>query len=301
MQLFGLGALFLSVVWMLRNENDKSRPILVLALVFNLVYFWIVGVVLRREDAWLAWKFDYFLVNLDLSLGASAASIARPLQGIWRIPLVVVYNLMVPMMICWFPLTRGQNRRGALILAYATELVFAPMMYSLLPACGPVYAFGSKWLSTVAAPAHLIRLSGMPNAFPSLHIATAIVLVVSARGKLWRAIALVFLAATALATMATGEHYVIDLIPGLAFGSFAASVGLRRMRTALLYFGITLFWSLAVRFEYAVLVVHPVLLRSVAAATIAPVALAVHRAWRAEALKGRDTAEPKPLHPVTVA
>jgi len=31
----GVLALFLSVIWMLRNEKDKTRPLLVFALILN--------------------------------------------------------------------------------------------------------------------------------------------------------------------------------------------------------------------------------------------------------------------------
>ena len=125
----------------------------------------------------------------------------------------------------------------------------------------------------------MIRLNAMPNAFPSLHVATAFVLVLFAPGKTWRAVSLVFLAGTVLATLSTGEHYAIDLVPGLAFGCFAANVGYRRVRRALLYLGVVLFSSLAVRFEYSLLIAHPVLTRFIAAATVALALLAVFKEW----------------------
>ena len=70
----------------------------------------------------------------------------------------------------------------------------------------------------------------MPNVFPSFHVATAFVLVLFAPGKVWRGVSLAFLAATALATLSAGEHYAIDLVAGLAFGCFAASVEYRNVR-----------------------------------------------------------------------
>jgi hypothetical protein len=273
--LIGIVALFLALIWMLRDEKDKARPILVFALVLNLFYGYLLGTILGREDSLLPWKYDLFLLNLDASLGVSAASIALPLQGIWRIPLDVVYQLMVPMMICWFLVTRYRNRRGSVVLAYVAELIAGAPMYAILPACGPIYA-----LNPPMGPAHAIRFSGMPNAFPSLHLGTALVFVLLAQGRLWRGISLVFFAATALATIATGEHFVIDLIGGLAFGCFAASAGYRRTWSALFYLGLVLFWSFAIRFEYAFLIVHPVMLRSCAALTVALAILAVFYEWR---------------------
>jgi hypothetical protein len=119
----------------------------------------------------------------------------------------------------------------------------------------------------------------MPNAFPSLHVATALVLVFFARGKVWKAVALAFLAGTCLATLSTGEHYVIDLVSGLAFGCFAASVGRRKTRSALLFLGVALCWSLAIRFQSPFLIAHPGLLRGCAALTVALAVLAAGKEW----------------------
>ena len=186
---------------------------------------------------------------------------------------------MIPMMICWFLVTRYRNIRGSVVLAYVAELIAGPMLYAVLPACGPIYAFGALWLHPPTVTATTIRLAGMPNAFPSLHFGTALVLVFFAPGKLWRTVALAFLAGTGLATLSTGEHYVIDLVSGAAFGCFAASVGYRRRRSAIAYLGIVLAWSLAVRFEYAFLIGHPVLLRFLAVLTVALAAFAVFKEW----------------------
>jgi hypothetical protein len=277
--ILGTVALFLSVVWMLRDQKDKTRPLLVFALTLNLFFGFLLTVFMSREGGMLPLKYDHVLAAMDEALGVTAASIARPLEGFWRIPLIVIYQLMVPMMICWFFVVRSGNRRGSIVLSYVAELIVAPLLYGIFPACGPIYAFGAQWLHPPQVQAGAIKLAAMPNAFPSLHVGTALVFVLLAPGKLWRAVSLVFLACTALATLATGEHYVVDLVAGLAFGCFAASVGYRKIRNALLYLGIVLAWSLAARFGYPLLIAHPVLLRSLALLTVALAALAVFKEW----------------------
>jgi hypothetical protein len=189
------------------------------------------------------------------------------------------------MMICWFLVTRARNPRGSVVLAYVGEMVAGPILYAILPACGPIYAFGAHWLFAPQVRPVAIKLAGMPNAFPSLHIGTALVFVFLAPGKLWRAISLAFLAATGLATLATGEHYVIDLVAGLAFGFFAASVGYRQYRRALVYLGIVLGWSLAVRFGYSFLIAYPAVLRSLAVLTVGLTVWAVFKEWRVPAVR----------------
>jgi hypothetical protein len=277
----GTIALFLAAIWMVRDPKDKTRPLLVFALVLNLFYGFLLTVFMQKEGSLFPWKFDYVLFRMDASLGLQAAAIARPLQGALRVPLYIVYQAMVPMMIAWFLLTRYRQHRRSIIPSYAAELAVGPLLYAGLPACGPLYAFGAQWLHpALATPAIAIRLTGMPNAFPSLHIATALVLVFFAPGKLWRALALAFLFATGLATLSTGEHYLIDLIPGLAFGAFAADVGLGRYRQAAGFLAVACAWTLAVRFAAPWLLVHPLILRGAVALTLLCVVMAVVQEWR---------------------
>ena len=281
----GLLALFLSVLWMLKNQKDKTRPLLVFALTLNLVFGFLLTVFMSREGGLLPWKYDPVLFAMDRALGLSAAAIALPLQGFWKIPLIVIYQLMVPMMICWFLVTEYAKARGSVVLAYVGELVAGPILYAVLPGCGPIYAFGARWLSTPQIQAGALKLAAMPNAFPSLHLGTAFVFVLFAPGRISRAVSLAFLVGTGLATLSTGEHYVIDLVAGLAFGCFAASVGYRNFQRALLYLGVVVCWTLTVRFAYPFLIAHPLLLRTMAVLTVAMAVQAVFREWRTPAAR----------------
>lgn len=271
-----------SIWWMLRNPEDKTRPWLVITLVLNLFYGFFFTRFMTGEGSLLPWKYDHILYHLDLSLGIHAAPIARPLQGVWRVPLLVVYQAMVPMMVLWFLVASRYGKRGSMVPSYAAELGVGPLLYAVVPGCGPLYAFGVQWLQPPAVQADAIRLSGMPNAFPSLHAATALVFVMFAPTRLARAFSLAFLAATCLATLSTGEHYVIDLVPGFAFGAFAASVGLLRTRQAAGFLVLACSWSFAVRIGNAILIAHPLVVQSGAALTLALVGIAVWREWRSQ-------------------
>jgi hypothetical protein len=280
----GLLALFAAIVWMIRNDKDKVRPMLVIGLTLNLIFGALLTIGMSRENSLFPVKYDYILFLLDKALGVSAAWMGLHSNGAFRTVLNVIYMMMVPMMILWIPATGYRTRRGSVVLAYVAELVAGPMLYALVPACGPVYAFGAKWLDPPAVPAKPIHLVGMPNAFPSLHLATALVCVLFARGGVWRTVAMLFLAGTALATLSTGEHYVIDLFAGLAFGCFAAAVGLLRFKRAAAYLGVAMLWSLGVRYEYALLIAHPALVRVLALLTLLMAVAVVVEGWRSPAI-----------------
>ncbi|HVU48318.1 MAG TPA: phosphatase PAP2 family protein [Terracidiphilus sp.] len=274
--LVGTLLLFLAVLWMLRNPKDETRPLLVFALVLNLFYGFLLTVFMKTEGSFFPWKFDYILYHVDTALGVQGVTLASTLQAI-RIPLWVIYQSMIPMMICWFLVNRYHRQRGNVILAYAAELAAGPPLYALLPACGPIYAFDTQWLHPQVPALAPVQLTGMPNAFPSLHAATALVLVILSPNRLWRSVAIAFLAATCMATLSTGEHYVIDLIPGFAFGTFAALVGLGKYKRSLAFLGAACCWSLAVRFGYAFLIANPILVRISAILTLLAVGIAGYR------------------------
>lgn len=293
----GILALFLSVLWMLKDTKDKTRPMLVFALVLNLFYGVLFTLFMTTEGGRFPWKFDQVLLLVDRSLGLQAATIARPLQGFMRVPLWVTYQLMVPMMIVWFLVTSYRKLRASVVLAYVAELITGPLLYAIFPACGPIYAFGKQWLHPPSVHPVAIRLAGMPNAFPSLHVATAFVFLLLAPGKLWKAVAFAFLALTCLATLSTGEHYLIDLVPGFAFGAFAAAVGSRDFKQAAPFFSTALAWSLSMRFASSIFIAHPFVTRSCAALTIALAVFALFKQWSAQSTPEDDTARaPGPSH-----
>jgi hypothetical protein len=304
-----VAALFLAILWMVRDQKDKVRPLLVMALIINLFYGILLSIFMGAEGGLMPWKYDAILWQLDAALGVPTQALAGALQGTWRGPLATTYQLMIPMMIGWFLVVRRSGRGGALVLAYAAELVTGPLLYAVVPACGPVYAFKADWLHAAAPTAELIRLLGMPNAFPSLHIGTAMVLLLFAPGRWWRTAAGVFFTATALATVATGEHYIIDLVPGVAFGCFAALAGVRRFRSALGLLGLTLSWALLVRLEYSWLIAHTVALRMLVTITLLTAVAVVARFCRPmaaterraepEAISAQGPEQPPPVHMAT--
>src|ERR1700746_3858833 len=93
----GLVALIVSIVWMLRDEKDKTRPLVVFAILINLFYGTAMTIFLKGEGSLLPWKYDLILFEIDRALGVTAAAIALPLlHSVWRTSLLVVYESLLP-------------------------------------------------------------------------------------------------------------------------------------------------------------------------------------------------------------
>jgi PAP2 superfamily len=261
---------FASVLWMLRDESDKTRVLLFFGLLINVIYGSIQQGLMGAMGSLLPWKYDHLLYGMDSALGVSAPAIARMITPPVLLVLTVAYRLMVPAMIVLYIFAANREQRKNVAVAYFAELVFGPLLYVLLPACGPIYAFHATWPNVhVDAGLQAIKLSGMPNAFPSLHLATALVLLAFAKPGAWRNLATCFFAATAASTIATGEHYVIDLVGGVTFGCFACYAGRRRYFIASLFFALTGLYAGLIRFAPHILLSHPILLREIVVASVA--------------------------------
>ena len=123
---------------------------------------------------------------------------------------------------------RNGKSRGVgvnLLLAYTVSGTIAALLYVLTPGTGPLHAFPG------AFPASLPDASSVPlglaefapnsprNAMPSFHVAWAIILARSLAGSRvsLRLGVLIFASLTALATIGSGEHYVVDLVAAAPF------------------------------------------------------------------------------------
>jgi hypothetical protein len=175
--------------------------------------------------------FDMFLYNFDASMGMQpsfkAGQFVLPARWLTRIALLFYFALPVPVMLVYAQqLVRRRSTALIVFLGFFIAGPVAVVFYNLLPACGPIYLFGSRFpfapLTTLQAkemPVQPVLVSGLRNAFPSLHLAWAVLACWYAAGlSRWtKLFLLIFLAGTTLATLGLGEHYFIDLIAAFPF------------------------------------------------------------------------------------
>ena len=156
---------------------------------------------------------------------------------------------------------------------YLLELFFLAgllgwVFYNFVPGTGPVYAFAGLFPDKTL-PYHILRRlllerisvdGAYPrNAIPSLHVAWVLLLWWSCRRfSPWiRAAAFLYLIATIMGTMGTGEHYFIDLVVAVPFALLVEAICQsaipfrKRLLPLLTGLGLTLAWLTLVRFGTA--------------------------------------------------
>jgi hypothetical protein len=107
-----------------------------------------------------------------------------------------------------------------LVQTFAVAFLGGIAVYALCPVCGPRYAFASQFPfhAPAAIVPHPVAIAAPPNAVPSLHMTTALLILWFARHWLaGRVLAVVFLLVTVFATLGAGEHYLFDLIVAVPY------------------------------------------------------------------------------------
>lgn len=131
---------------------------------------------------------------------------------VFKLPVAEVYRYMVTFLLNFFAIVP---------------------LYVLVPVCGPKYAFGAAFPFQVPSHvlAHPVLIPGAaPNGVPSGHVSAALLMLFFLwRWPVGRVLGGLFAALTILATLGTGEHYLLDLILAVPY---AAAVNWAAQRVA---------------------------------------------------------------------
>lgn len=229
----------LHALWQERRAGDPLaawvRPWLWMALTTASL---IVGTasLLQLNGMLLPLTFDFHLYRIDAAFGQTARTLAG-LVGSDQSHLLGqlthgVYDILGFLFFPLLALLVGENKSRSLNVwrTLFVPYVVAALCYLWLPATGPGVAIAG-YPATAAAvqevQAAMVSVLPAPrNAMPSLHLSSAIwiFMLCAALLRKWLFVAgALFVLGTAWATLAIGEHYVIDLVVAMPF---AAALGL---------------------------------------------------------------------------
>jgi hypothetical protein len=196
-------------------------------------------------------SYDKVLLTADYRLGYDFG-LGRALDGSLAIRLLYA---MLPVAVAIVYLLLDSDHRKRFGFAMLLAGVVAPLLYAICPAAGPLYVFGDAFpfhppALKVALPFDAPGLT--MNAVPSGHLAWALLLWWNSRPcqSGVRIAAGLFFVGTAVATLATGEHYLVDLVVAIPYAVAADSVIGRRWILAGACAAVVLSWSIALRSGY---------------------------------------------------
>ncbi len=185
---------------------------------------------LRLNGALLPLTFDYHLYKIDTAFGGAARWAAQWVgRDETRALSLFTHQVYGVLGFLLFPLLALLVREDKVRSLHGWRTLFIPyvvgtLCYLWLPATGPLNAIGGYPVDAVAPQelqALLVSVIPAPrNAMPSLHLSSAIwILMIAAalRRKWVFTLSVLFALGTAWATLALGEHYVIDLVVAMPF------------------------------------------------------------------------------------
>jgi hypothetical protein len=282
--LLGFGALLLlglRALWSEQKGRENALALLAPALVLALFIF-VSGNVLRLSGSLNPQTDDAWLYALDGSLGFQPSFCIGKIMYrsivLTRSAMLTYLSLPFTMaVVCAWQIPLAARKISWHML---TVLLLAGvsgwLLYNVVPGTGPIYAFGKdfpwngisyKDLSTFALQKMSVP-TGIPrNAMPSLHVGWVVLLFWNSRGfpHALRAALLLYVCLTVVATLGSGQHYLVDLVVSLPLAlavQATASYSLPRSRriTALVAgLAFTAMWLFLVRFGIALALKSPVI------------------------------------------
>jgi len=320
----GLSSLLILGIRAVWAEGEDRKP---------LFYAWVPAVLFVASE-WFASTFldwtsavhpktlDLYLFSFDSSLRVQLSFLAAGwfLKWPWLRFVGMIFYLGLPISIALVyagQLVRKREKAFPAMLAFLFTGPVGILFYNLFPAVSPHALFGRNFPLhplPVSEVARLflepIPLQGPRNAIPSLHLAWTLLAWWYSRGlSSWeRAIAMAFLAFTALATLGTGEHYFIDLIVAFPFAlmmqalcEYSLSWKDTRRLTALLFGALgTLGWFAALRYAGKFFWTSPAIPWLLAGATVVLTILRQHD-FRRAVESGRPIADAQPEEALVVS
>jgi hypothetical protein len=216
-----------------------------------------VGLVLQLAVKGSHLSFDFMLYRLDSSLGLApghaAVALFRKVPWIETASnLIYVDLLLFPQLFYAWSCYKGKAAKVHLLRAYVIVGV-GGLLYLICPAMGPIYAFGQQFPdhlpAITAVPAKAFMATGLFNAMPSLHMAWALLIWVAAweLGSFAVTLASVMVIFTGIATVGSGEHYLIDLFVAAPLVMMVYGICTSRHRLTAAGLGFVVAWTVYLR------------------------------------------------------
>jgi hypothetical protein len=224
--LSGFCGFCLLIYWVASGERKLLMRILLPALIF-LTFNVMLTSLLKLAAMRTARRYDVEIYAMDSAVwDGVVAFFGRALATHpWMLHSAeMVYYALPGVMILVFAFYtyRRHDLEINLLGLYLAMGILGLLLYFVVPACGPIYAFGNLFpfaLPRVRAAVLASSIfSNAPNAMPSLHFANALMLYWNS--KPWRGLrifTLIFAILTGVATLGSREHYVTDLVVAVPF------------------------------------------------------------------------------------
>lgn len=263
---YSLGVVALSVGRLLGVVNPVPFPEL-LVLIADKIRIEILSLQMKLPAA------DEFLLAFDRNFGYAGMFLGKvfcryPVLAAFFRTLYFGEMLAIPLMYTLLPVDCRKKYGAAIILLGA----IIPFMYQICPGAGPLYLLhGFPYELPGLAFPHVRRISAALNTTPSGHFGWALMMFWFANKyatKPVRIAAGLYAVVMVIATLGTGEHYIIDLVLSVPFTAGILALVHKQWKFAAVTMIAVVVWCFALRVGLA-LVFPPLVAWILAGATVA--------------------------------
>lgn len=210
--------------WFVVPEDARRSEYVLLVGIFALILAPAAQAVANSLSHPRPMKMDLYVYALDAYLGEPAFVLGRMVAPhTWaKVLLNEVYGLlpMAAIGVLTWHILRGSAGVSRMVSAFMLNLALAPVFYLLLPVCGPKFAFPAFPLAPGVVVPHLVPIDAAPNGMPSIHMSTTLLVAwFSRKSPVALALAGLYVALMAMATLASGQHYGVDLLAAVPYSA----------------------------------------------------------------------------------
>jgi PAP2 superfamily len=225
----GAASLGVSAVGTIKAPNrDEALRKLAAGLAMP-AFVLVAAIVLQAASGRQALTYDAILAGMDRALGIDASTLA--VRALVRSPLLysicnVVYDSL-PLALCVAAAARwrklGSDDPAPVLLQMIVAAGVGLIVFWIIPACGPRFLWAARfpmaWTTQVPVRVISVAPGEFRNALPSLHMTGALFVAWALRpfGAPIRVLAWAYVIVTALATLGSGQHYLVDLVVAVPF------------------------------------------------------------------------------------
>jgi hypothetical protein len=194
------------------------------------------------------WAWDPVVLGLDAAFGQPSFAVGRVAAGHPALlTLLSLVYLFLPVVMAGMLVVEkrrsiddgradGREERRGLLRPILLAAAVGYALYQVYPVVGPEPLFGARFPYGAAVlpgpPQRLIDVTAITdprNCMPSLHVAWALLIYWHARalGRPARAVGGIWLASTIFATLAMGQHYLVDLVVAVPFAALIDALAAR--------------------------------------------------------------------------
>lgn len=213
---------FLVIRWFRVPVDRRKTELIFLAAVAAHPVALLIQNVLAFLERTVPIKYDFYVDRFDAFFGQPSFLVGQFFAAhhlaiwgtfIYNLPFILTVGLVA--LYLWTGRDAGEIVRASVLL-----WVLLIPLYLIFPVSGPKYAFSGFPFVIPGVQAHAAMIPGAPNGVPSGHMAFALILLYLVRHWKWLIVpGILFVIATSLTALGSGEHYLFDLVVAVPFSA----------------------------------------------------------------------------------